>query len=87
LLVFVTGATGFVGRALTQRLFGAGHQVIALARNPQRAHNQLGPLAGLLNALAIRATLRAIFGYRKNAVERLFGVGAQDAIPGQAPAE
>ncbi|MET0387186.1 MAG: NAD-dependent epimerase/dehydratase family protein, partial [Polyangiales bacterium] len=41
--VFITGATGFVGRALTQRLLGAGHAVTALVRNPQVARDRLGP--------------------------------------------
>ena len=41
--IFITGATGFVGRALTLRLIGSGHEVIAWVRDERRARNQLGP--------------------------------------------
>jgi uncharacterized protein len=40
--VLVTGATGFIGRALTLRLLGGGHQVSAWVRNTDRAGDQLG---------------------------------------------
>ncbi len=35
--VFITGATGFIGRALAQRLSAEGARVTGLARNPARA--------------------------------------------------
>ena len=40
--VFITGATGFLGRALTLRLRRDGHSVTALTRNPAKARSLLG---------------------------------------------
>ena len=40
--VFITGATGFIGRALTLRLLGRGYQVTAWVRNENSARNLLG---------------------------------------------
>lgn len=40
--ILVTGATGFVGRALSLRLQQEGHEVIALTRNPAKAMSTLG---------------------------------------------
>src|SRR5215469_7755480 len=40
--VFITGATGFIGRALVLRLLGTGHQVTAWVRDEERARNLLG---------------------------------------------
>jgi|GEM_PF-5854 len=41
--IFITGATGFVGRALTLRLHRDGHQVVAWTRDSARAARRLGP--------------------------------------------
>jgi hypothetical protein len=35
--VLITGATGFIGRRLTEALASAGHEVIVLARDPAKA--------------------------------------------------
>lgn len=40
--VLVTGATGFVGRALVPRLLADGHQVVVQSRSVERAKNALG---------------------------------------------
>jgi uncharacterized protein (TIGR01777 family) len=40
--VLVTGATGFIGRALVKRLLERGDRVIALSRDPVKAHLILG---------------------------------------------
>lgn len=46
--ILVTGATGFVGRALTLRLLRDGHRVVALSRDPARAAFSMGPEVELL---------------------------------------
>lgn len=40
--VFVTGATGFIGRHLVRALLGDGHTVIALSRQPESAARLFG---------------------------------------------
>jgi uncharacterized protein YbjT (DUF2867 family) len=46
LQVLVTGATGFVGRALTPVLVEAGHEVRAMTRNPDRYDGPGEPVRG-----------------------------------------
>lgn len=41
--VFVTGATGFLGRALIRSLLDDDHAVVALSRRAADAHSKLGP--------------------------------------------
>ena len=46
--VFLTGATGFIGRALVLALQHRGHSVVAWVRSPGRAGSQLGEEVQLL---------------------------------------
>jgi len=48
--VFVTGATGFIGRALVPRLQRDGHAVVAWVRSPARARGLLGAEVELVQA-------------------------------------
>ena len=48
--VLVTGATGFIGRALIPRLQRDGHAVVAWVRSPARARGLLGADVELLHA-------------------------------------
>ncbi len=50
--VFVTGATGFIGRALIPRLQRDGHVVVAWVRSPARARGLLGAEVELVQAEA-----------------------------------
>ncbi|MDX1673453.1 MAG: NAD-dependent epimerase/dehydratase family protein [Longimicrobiales bacterium] len=36
---YLTGATGFIGGHITRQLLGAGHEVVALVRTPERARD------------------------------------------------
>ena len=40
--IIITGASGFMGRALCKHLYTNGYEVIALSRNPNRSSKLLG---------------------------------------------
>lgn len=48
--ILITGATGFVGKALVPRLLREGHTLTAWVRSPARAAKQLGPQVELIDA-------------------------------------
>ena len=70
--VFVTGATGFIGRALIPRLQRDGHAVVAWVRSPARARGLLGAEVELVHAdTALGGLVAAI--ERSDAVVNLAG--------------
>lgn len=46
MIVALTGATGFVGRAFVERALAAGHQLVALARSPQEPRDRIEWVSG-----------------------------------------
>ena len=60
--ILVTGATGFVGRALVLRLLRDGHRVRAWVRSPRRAADLLGAEVELAAAGDEAALVRALSG-------------------------
>ncbi|MFE9662618.1 NmrA family NAD(P)-binding protein [Streptomyces sp. NPDC005955] len=58
--LFVSGATGHVGRPLVERLLTAGHRVRALTRDPRRANLPDGAEVAAGN-LSVTAALPALF--------------------------
>lgn len=70
--ILVTGATGFIGRALTLRLLGRGHEVSAWVRNPATARSLLGGDVHLVDAAAGTPALAAAVG-RAEAIVNLAG--------------
>lgn len=74
--VFVTGATGWVGSALTRELIEAGHHVVGLVRSEERARALAAsggePLMGSLSDIdVLKAGARAADGV----IHTAFGVG------------
>ena len=63
--VLITGATGFVGRRLTEALTCAGHDVIVLARDPAKAATLQPPfrLVTRLDQIANDATVDAVINF------------------------
>lgn len=57
--VLLTGATGFLGRALGAELFRQGHEVLAWVRDPARARARLGERTELVGAYGGEPLLRA----------------------------
>ncbi len=74
--VFLTGATGFIGRALSLRLVGAGHQVTAWVRDEPRARALIGPdiaLASTRGGSNIRSEIEGADAVVNLAGEPVFG--------------
>ena len=69
--ILVTGATGFIGRALTLRLLGRGHEVSAWVRNPAAARSLLGGDVELVAAAGTPALAAAVA--RADAIVNLAG--------------
>jgi uncharacterized protein (TIGR01777 family) len=69
--ILITGATGFVGRALLLRLARDGHRVLALVRDPARARHVVGDDVELIPAGDDAALVAAMA--RADAVVNLAG--------------
>jgi uncharacterized protein (TIGR01777 family) len=70
--VFITGATGFIGRALTLRLLRDGHTLTAWVRDESNARSKLGADVHLVPSSAGEPALRAGIT-RSDAVVNLAG--------------
>jgi uncharacterized protein (TIGR01777 family) len=57
--ILITGATGFIGRALVPGLLAEGHQLVAWVRTPERARDQIGTETELLSSAGGEAALTA----------------------------
>lgn len=78
--VAVTGATGFVGRHVTQALIDAGHNVRALVRDPAKARATL-PREGVTWVQGDVNDPRAIADLLKGATALLHSVGIRREFP------
>ena len=65
--IFVAGATGAIGRPLVPRLVAAGHDVVGMARSPERAATLRVPGAeanvSAQQRRASNARARAVLGW------------------------
>lgn len=68
--IFLTGATGAIGRRLIPHLVGAGHTVIAATRSPGKTHElmQQGAEPVIVDVLDKRAILNVVASARTNVV-------------------
>ncbi|MEM7506582.1 MAG: TIGR01777 family oxidoreductase [Pseudomonadota bacterium] len=71
--VLITGATGFIGQRLVAALVGAGHQVSALTRDPQKAASLPMPITVLTDLDQIPSETRI------DAIVNLAGEGIADS--------
>ena len=82
---FITGATGFVGGRVARQLVDAGHQVVALARDPAKAADlsSLGitlAKGDVTDKDSMRAPMTGVDGVFH--VAGWYKVGARDSAPG-----
>lgn len=84
---FVTGATGFIGGRVARQLVAAGHEVIALVRNPAKAQD-LSDAGIKLHAgdvtdkVSMRAGMEGADGVYH--IAGWYKVGTRDTSPGRA---
>lgn len=55
--ILITGASGLIGRRLSETLLGQSHEITVLTRAPERAAKILGPKIGLWRTLADKTSL------------------------------
>jgi nucleoside-diphosphate-sugar epimerase len=77
--ILVTGATGFIGRHLCERLVERGDEVIALVRSPEKAASLPGSVKPLKGDLSIFADPGTVLP-RCDVVIHLAGVVAADTL-------
>src|SRR5215467_8530901 len=95
MLVFLTGATGFVGGHLLKRLLAEGHRVRALVRDPAKAKlpggNQVEPVQGdIVDGVGLDSGMKGcdavinlvgiIVETRKNTFERVHHLGTRNVV-------
>jgi nucleoside-diphosphate-sugar epimerase len=83
---FVTGATGFIGGRLARQLVAGGHQVVAVARQPERAQDltALGVevhAGDITDKESMRAPMAGADGVFH--VAGWYKIGARDSRPGE----
>jgi len=82
----VTGATGFLGGAVTRQLVAAGHQVVAVVRSPQQA-SALATLGVTLcqgdvtDKASMRAPMQGVDGVFH--IAGWYKIGVKDTSPGE----